>query len=492
MRHLFITFAFVLSSLFAFSQITKDYPFQIDSEIQYGGSLLEVITDIVQTDDGGFLCIGHTESYGTGYYGHSDLWLVKTDALGNKEWDKTFGQADSLDKAYSILETSDGNYLIAGERLKDIIYGDGWEAVILKIDSDGNEIWEKKYGGGTDDSDIVRFIQETSDGGFIACGATSSFGAEYIDAWILKIDADGNEEWNQNYGEEGYEVFKQVYETEDNGFIAAGFTNSDFGNGSYDYYIVKTDSEGNQEWVVNYGDQTSNRAYYFMPIENGNYLLAGGWSSGAADDDVFDLNIMEISPTDGAIVRQETYADTTNCEPLFIVPSTDNGYMLACKSGFAKSAKVYQTDLRFVKLNEDYELVADTLIGYLASETPNVIHSFKDNSYLVAGYTMSTGGNSGDAWFVKITDLIAPAATEELVKNNINIYPNPSNGTFTIQNDELQIKNIEISDITGRIIFNATRQLMPLQINISNHRAGIYFVTIQTEKRIYTQKIIIN
>ncbi len=74
---------------------------------------------------------------------------------------------------------------------------------------------------------------------------------------------------------------------------------------------------------------------------------------------------------------------------------------------------------------------------------------------------------------------------------DFNIYPNPSNGTFTIQNDELQIKNIEISDITGRIIFNATRQLMPLQINISNHRAGIYFVTIQTENQIFTHKLII-
>ncbi len=469
--------------------------FQIDDEVYFGGDLLDVVTDMTPTDDGGFLCIGYTESYGTGFYGHSDLWLVKIDSVGNKLWDKTYGQADSLDRAYSIKPTDDNNFIIVGERLEDIIYRNGWEAIIMKIDPEGNEIWEKKYGGGTDEADMFRHIETTNDGGFIMCGASRSYGAQFIDAWMFKIDENGNEEWNKIFGEEGYEVFKQVYQTSDGGFIAAGFTNSDFGAGDYDYYVVKTDAEGNEEWTKTYGNEFSNRAYYLMPTENGNYLLTGSYRTGNSNNDVYDMHNIEFTEEDGTIIWEQTYPDTTNMEPYYAIKSTDGGYIFACGSGFAKKNKVYQTDLSFIKIDQNHNIVAKITTGGGASETPNTVYSFGNNKYIVGGYTMSYGAGSGDAWFVTLTDLTAPSIVNEIKNCNIKIYPNPSNGIFTInmKTFEKQYK-MSITDITGRIIYSSlfkTEKILKKQIDLSNQKKGLYFLKINTENQTFTEKIIV-
>jgi len=221
----------------------------------YGDTNNDLAHYLLFTDDGGFVTIGYTESFGYGEWGKPDMWLCKFDESGQMLYDNTFGQPDSLDKAYHGIEIEDG-YLLVGERMQDITYGHGMGGVIVKTDFEGNEIWSKKYKG--DDKDMLRHIQSVPSGGYIACGATRSNGAMFIDGWAVKLDEDCNIEWQSNFGGDNYEVFKQIYPTPEGGYIAGGFSNSD-GFGSYDIWFIKMDSEGNFVDEVRHGNEYSNR-----------------------------------------------------------------------------------------------------------------------------------------------------------------------------------------------------------------------------------------
>lgn len=479
-----IVITFLSTLLFVFGVHAQETGFDIVWEKNFGGVLFEEFMSSIATDDGGFLCVGRTESYGTGEYGKPDIWLVKTDSEGNYLWDKTYGVADSLDRAYRIIESGDGNYLIAGERVEDIVYGNGWSAVILKVNPQGNEIWYKFYGG--EETDMFRNISPTNDGGFIACGVTRSFGAQFIDAWLLKIDADGNEEWNSNYGGEGYEVFKSVYETTDGGFIACGFSNSDFGQGSYDYYVVKTSADGTQEWMQTYGDEHSNRAYCMAPASDNSYIIGGAWMEGSGDGDRYDLNVLEINQEDGGIIWQQTYPDTTNNEPFSVCASTDNGWIFAGQSGFAKD--VYQTDARITKIDQNHNIVADTVFGYQASETLEYIMSIGNNQYVTVGSTMSIGAGSGDAWMLKIEDMeAAPVGVENVSTNKLSISPNPASNTIKILCPENISGNINIFNSSGACVYtDVVDGNLSMKINIEHFKSGLYFVNIQTAKSNYS------
>ncbi len=133
---------------------------------------------------------GYTESFGAG---DSDAWVIKLDANGNVQWQKTYGGKGD-DYAYSIQQTSDGGYIVAGKTLS---FGTGdSDAWVIKLDAKGNVQWQKTYGGEYDD--FVHSIQQTSDGGYIVAGYTLSFGAGN-DAWVIKLDAKGNVQWHKTY-----------------------------------------------------------------------------------------------------------------------------------------------------------------------------------------------------------------------------------------------------------------------------------------------------
>ncbi len=146
----------------------------------YGGYDNDVAYYVINNDDGTFVTIGYTESFGTGVWGKPDMYMCKFDANGDMLWDKTYGQPDSLDRAYFGLKIDDG-YVLVGERFDDIVAANGMCGIIVKTDFDGNEIWSKKYQG--DNKDMLRHIQPVQNNGFIACGATRSNGAGFIDGW---------------------------------------------------------------------------------------------------------------------------------------------------------------------------------------------------------------------------------------------------------------------------------------------------------------------
>ncbi len=249
----------------------------------YGGSDYDVPYGIQQTADGGYIVAGYTRSFGAG---NDDVYILKLNSDGSLAWQKTFGGGID-DKAYSIQQTTDGGYIVAGYTNS---FGSGDPDVyVLKLNSDGSLAWQKTFGG--NGYDEAYSIQQTTDGGYIVVGYTSSFGSWPYDAYILKLNSDGSLAWQKTYGGSNYDEAYSVQETTDGGYIVAGYTNS-FGAGGYDVYILKLNSNGTLIWQKTFGGGIDDKAYSILQTTDGGYIVAGSTTSlGAGGSDVYILKL---------------------------------------------------------------------------------------------------------------------------------------------------------------------------------------------------------
>jgi hypothetical protein len=221
---------------------------------------------MIQASDGGYAIAGITDSYGAGDY---DFWLVKTDASGTLQWSRTYGGTNN-NYAHSVVQTSDGGYALAG--YADSYIADDPSFWLVKTDSAGNLQWNQTYGGAK--YDYAYSVVQTLDGGYALAGLTDSNGAGGYDFWLVKTDSIGNQQWNRTYGGASYEIAYSMVHTSDGGYALTGFTAS-CGAGKYDIWLVKTDSTGNLQWNQTYGGAGTDYAYSVVQASDGGYALAG-------------------------------------------------------------------------------------------------------------------------------------------------------------------------------------------------------------------------
>ena len=283
----------------------------------FGGSQLDQANSVRQTSDGGYILAGFTESFGVG---GRDFYLIKTNSDGDEEWSRTYGGSDD-DCAYSVIQTPDDGYFIAGTTYS---FGAGrMDIYIIKTDADGIEQWSRALGG--PQSDGAKAAQQTSDGGYILAGGTMSAGAGVDDIYLVKTDADGNEQWSMTFGGSDYDLAESVTQTSDGGYLVAGVTRS-FGAGHEDVYLVMTDPDGNEMWHKTFGGSEVDAAYSAQQIADGNYIIAG--MTGSFGDEDGDVYIIKIDP-DGNELYHKTYR-TSGCECCYSIHQTsDYGFILA-------------------------------------------------------------------------------------------------------------------------------------------------------------------
>ena len=301
----------------------------------YGGTDNDSAYSVVQTSDGGYALAGTTYSFSVG--GYDDFWLVKTDAAGNMQWNRTYGGADN-DHIYSIVQSSDGGYALAGwTRSFGAGQGDFW---LGKTDAAGNMQWNRTYGGASNEG--VYSVVQTSDGGYALAGYTNSFGAGGWDFWLVKTNSTGHHQWNRTYGGADYDYAWSIVQTSDGGYTLAGYTRS-FGTGQDDFWLVKTNATGNHEWNQTYGGTDYDTARSVVQTSDGGYVLAGHTNSFGAGGEDFWLVKTDSA---GNMVWNRTYGGTGTDRPMSVIQTNDRGYALA---GYTESFGAGNLDFWLIK-----------------------------------------------------------------------------------------------------------------------------------------------
>jgi hypothetical protein len=342
----------------------------------YGGAGNDRAYSVVQTTDGGYAIAGSTLSYGAG---GADFWLVKTDAGGNEQWDKTYGGA-SDDVAYCIVKTVDGGYAIGGFTLS---FGSGvycfW---LIKTDANGNRQWDKTYEG---NCNYGCSLVQTCDGGF----ALAACDAEASDFWLAKTDASGNLEWSRTYGEGGkIDIAYSVVQAMDGGYAVAGYIVAAEGR---DAWLVKTDASGNMQWNKTYGGGYNDGARSLIRTSDGGFALAGYTQS-------FSPNGPWLVRTDssGNVQWNKTYgggAGGPSCA-YSVVQTTDGGYAMAAVEW------VGQDDFWLIRTDASGDMQWNATYRGGNHATAHSIVQTADGGFALAGYKISSL-TGYDFWLVK-------------------------------------------------------------------------------------------
>jgi len=361
----------------------------------YGGSSDDYAYSIQQTSDGGYIVAGYTNSFGAG---GTDAWVLKLDANGNVQWQKTYG-GSSDDYAYSIQQTSDGGYIVAGYTES---FGAGYADVwVLKLDANGNVQWQKTYGGSGWDE--AYSIQRTLDGGYIVAGWTDSFGAGGTDAWVLKLDANGNVQWQKTYGGTYDDYANSIQQTSDGGYIVAGRTYS-FGAGGTDVWVLKLDSSGNVQWQKTYGGTYDDYANSIQQTSDGGYIVAGVTKSFRAGN--ADVWVLKLDAS-GNVQWQKIYGYepgdfipySRNDSANSIQQTSDGGYIVASYGNFGLDRTVRS---KVLKLDANGNVQWHKTYGGYNYDSANSIQQTSDGGYIVAGVTKSFGAGNADVWVLKL------------------------------------------------------------------------------------------
>jgi len=346
----------------------------------FGGSSREEGRSVQQTLDGGYIVAGFTRSYGAGNY---DVWLIKTDSLGDTLWTRTFG-GSQWDWANSVQQTYDGGYIITGFTNS---YGtwlrDLW---LIKTDESGDTLWTKTFGRGTgfnSPMDEGMCAQQTSDGGYIVTGYTESFGAGGYDVWLIKTDESGDSAWTQTFGGRSREEGRSVQQTFDGGYIVTGSTHS-FGAGNSDVWLIKTDEMGDSAWTQTFGGIDQDEGYFVQQTSDGGYIIAGETCSyGTGFRGLSDLWLIKTDELGDPLWTRTLgayYRDVGSS----LQQTSDGGYII---TGWSESYVGGSSDVWLIKIDESgNELWTRTFwtpdpdIGYFVQQT-------SDGGYIITGQT---------------------------------------------------------------------------------------------------------
>ncbi len=360
----------------------------------YGGTGKDFGKTVQQTSDGGYVMVGYTNSFGAGRY---DVYLVKTDSSGNQLWQKTYGGTGD-DLGASVQQTSDGGYIIVGRTRPFII--DDYDVYIVKTDASGNQLWREIYGGTGNDSGWS--VQQTSDGGYIIAGSTSSFSGD--DVCPLKMDSSGKLLWQKTYGGANSDGGFSVQQTPDGGYIIVGDTWS-FGAGGDDVYLVKTDASGDQLWQRTYGGAGDDFGYSVQLTSDGGYVIVGYTNSfGAGGYDVYLVK----TDASGDQLWQRTYGGTGHEEGNSVQQTLDGGYIIA---GWTNSFGAGGSDVYVVKTDASGNQLWQRTYGGTGDDFGYSVQQTLDGGYIIAGVTSSFGAGGDDFYLIKLEGDSTPTTT---------------------------------------------------------------------------------
>ena len=379
-----------------------------------GGTKDDEAFAIAKTTDSGYIVAAETTSFGAGGW---DIMLLKLDANGNLLWNKTYG-GPGTDYVNCIIQTYDGGYLTCGPTNS---YGNGgFDIMLLKTDASGNMQWNKTLG--TKQDEYSYGVTQTKDGGYIAVGTNSSTffvnGTGSVDVFLVKTDALGNLQWNKPYVTvDGYGMGFNVLQTSDGYvFSSAGF----YGAGEHDFGITKTDTQGNVVWFKSFGGNATDICRSLVATTDGGYALAGLTNS--FGNGLHDVWLVKLDST-GSMVWNKTYGGTGD-DNLFayteLVQSSDGGYaMTAATTSYGAGNR----DFWMIKTDSYGNVQYTKTYGGMGAETPYSMVQAADSSFVIAGFTNSFGAGGYDIYIVKTSvEGESGLAWSNSTTNSITLY----------------------------------------------------------------------
>jgi hypothetical protein len=363
----------------------------------YGGRKSDYGYSVEQTKDGGFIIAGRT--YST-ISGSSEGLIIKTDSQGIRQWHKVFGGSKS-DYLQCIRQTADGGYIVVG---KTYSFGQGeCDVWLIKTDDAGNEVWSRTYGGAA--ADAGNSVWQTTDGGYIIAGKTYSYGAGQCDAWLIKTDVNGNALWNKLFGGIQQDSGRCVQQTTDGGYIIAGYTGSS-GEGNWDSWLIKTNASGQQQWQVTSGGTGTDGSYSVQQTADGGYVTAGFKESVNTGYDVYVIKVGSA----GAPVWKQVIGGSKNDYGMSVRQTTDGGYIV---TGYTYSIGAGEADVWLIKMDAKGAQVWNRTFGGAAIDAGRCVREISAGQYIIAGYAASYGAGERDVWLIK-------ALTPELAHINLS------------------------------------------------------------------------
>jgi hypothetical protein len=281
----------------------------------FGGTGEDKGYSVQQTTDGGYIILGTSNSFN----GSNDLYLIRTNSNGDSLWTKTFGGTGN-DEGISVQQTTDGGYIMLGTTS----FGAGSDDIyLIKTDSIGNFVWSKAYGGAS--NDISRSFQQTTDGGYIITGITYSFGAGNVDIYLIKTNVSGDTIWTKTYGGTNFDQANSVYQTSDGNFLIIGITHQ-FAT-SDDVYLIKTNSSGDTLWTKCFGGTNSEVGVFAQQTTDGGYIITGVTNSfSIGSNDIYLIKTDSLGNSgcnESATATTVTSPPTQVTTPATIVGSTN-------------------------------------------------------------------------------------------------------------------------------------------------------------------------
>jgi hypothetical protein len=319
----------------------------------YGGNETEEATEIIETKDGGFLVVGYSDSYAENT-NESDIWLLKININGEREWEKALMTAEIIDEGHSVTETEDGDFLVVGNATS---LADGnTDAIVVKVSNKGEEIWRKHFGG--EKSQQANHIVKNKEG--YAIVGSAEIAKKRWDMWLFSIDKEGNLLWQQNYGGSDNEMGNTLILNTDGTYILGGFTYS-FAEGSLDAWVVKVDEKGNKIWNKSFGGLSTDEIFDIQLTTEKEILITGytdvyvpdkNFNNTSKDgNDVF----LALLDQNGTEIWRDTFGGKGTQRAYGAIEKPD-AYILA---GFTDEDEENAVDHLIVKINKEKPKVKD-------------------------------------------------------------------------------------------------------------------------------------
>jgi hypothetical protein len=496
-----------LSLILVFIYPTASFS-QISFERTYGNDNSNWGYSVQQTMDGGYIIAGESGHlvfpFPHGPYYVCDAYLIKTDSSGDTLWTKTYLKG-RMDRGYSVQQTADGGYIIGGVTQGGYdpnIFG---RVYLIKTDSVGDSLWTRTYGDGENEEGYS--VQQTTDGGYIIAGYTDSFSAGSRDVYLIKIDSAGDTLWTRTYGGDVRNEGHSIKETEDGGYVIAG--QSGYADGSIDVYLIKTDSSGDTLWTREYGGDENDEGNSVQQTADGGYVITGYTESfGAGRKDVYLIK----TDSSGDTLWTRTYGGNSYEEGHSVQQTADRGYVI---TGYTDSFGAGAYDVYLIKTDSSGDTQWTRTYGGNSYEEGHSVRQTADRGYVITGYTESFGAGSSNVYLIKtdpdgmvgISDNKPPSMDLPRSWALSQNYPNPFNPSTTISFEipgnsaTKQHVSLTVYDIRGRRV----KTLVDSDLEPGIHKihwdgrddrgqsvaSGIYLYTLRTGSETFTRKMMV-